>query len=635
MSDQAPSNNPAVLPDAPEEDLLDKDSVEQEVENQTIRERLKALTGRVSSATLSLVGVGRKQNHWLDSDSLPKRLRVSKRWRTTTKVALFASQIGVLSAIATEAGDDFTTDPFDYARNAGEFWKDPIGNLDEARSIYADYLGDPENLWIPGVTQNYNDSIDTLEYVWDGLGEVLTREKYTGDLSEIMLNAFLESTPENDVSANVASDMFLEALPGNNDTYAYIVNGNVSVQVPIGELDVRALYRITESQIDDYFESNSHDETLRIEAASSSGLLISSHGDVFIPFRIAYWPIGSWYIMASPDDKGNYAFNVLYHRDEKYFRMDVDVVTNLVDTESLSHYISDNMRLRSEYLNYRDTGESTESLDTYFRNRIMNGITGSDQRVRREHSYAAEDFITPEMADQVTNSLLMLANTLNIDLLSLCRVLETRVLNMPIYYNPTNHERGHIRYTDHISVDGDSDERIKHVLVHEYIHGILEGAFPHNNVPSYREGLTELLAIVATSGYDDPIYDAYSESTLLLASSGMWQDIMNAGRSSEAPLTVAQSFGAVPSLADVTARNGDINDDDIQNIWRHPQTDHYVLWRSWRQEHNSVRLLRSYVRESGSWTQYRRNLAEMIASTLDNAPEAQTRVKNKLRRLWN
>lgn len=559
-------------------------------------------------------------------------------------MSVIASQVALVMGMAKDAGDDFVDDGYDWLRNFGEFWHDPAGNTAEFVNLYGAHISDPDNLLVPFVNASYNQSVDTLEEVVTRGIEFVEEVSDEVDFANDVFERYLDLDNLDFSAAESTTEGLLATLPLSERTeqdYELISSScALPAEVPNSERDTYEQYprnyiRDMVRQINDDLERCSA-TTVSLEMFRFNGESIFFNEDGYMLLPISDT---QFYILIQPNRDGSYIYKPVFmdsNLDNMVVQSDLRVSPKDLDLGNTVENLREFLELRAEYQAYKETGELSERLASAVRERMINDINSSNQRVARDgFSARDEQFITPNMAEQIADSFMNFADIFNVDVMDLLATLREKALSVPITYYPGTRERGNIRYNDRIRVYGDSDHRITHVVVHEFMHAIFESTFTHNDVDNYNEGLTEMATIIATAAYDDPIYDAYAQSTLLLVASGIFEDIVTrACHESARPAPLSVTFGDIPSLQRLAANFGDINDDDIQNMIMYPQTDTYIL-DGYGRRNDSIDLLRSYARDTnGSWSRYKASLIDFVVSNCIEGEEEQQRVREKLERLW-
>lgn len=291
---------------------------------------------------------------------------------------------------------------------------------------------------------------------------------------------------------------------------------------------------------------------------------------------------------------------------------------------------------------YRQTNVLSPRLSDQIRESLIETFTGSTQYVQRAGSevVARENFITPEMAEQIANGFIQLSSYLNIDMVDLSNRINRITQSRSIVYVVLSPgaERGEVHVsspTGEIYVWGDSDSIIANVLIHEFMHALMQGHFPHQfSIPQYREGTTELLTQLATIDIDRSSFTAYPESTILTVASGLWQRIV-ANANSDTPIKFDDLFDDTSDIATIARYHWDFiaqaHPDVFQRIFLYPQADEYIL-DSYGRSRDSVTELKYYP--GYSWAALKPQLIEQVTSLVEDE-NSRSILHQRLTTLWS
>lgn len=283
--------------------------------------------------------------------------------------------------------------------------------------------------------------------------------------------------------------------------------------------------------------------------------------------------------------------------------------------------IAEARTLQDQVNNYSATGVDSIALEERVRQNLIARILELRQTRYRVGSIEGsnEAFITRNMAERITDSLLYTCEILNINIVDFYDSFNRTIGNRELLYiaGREGTERGEIyshAINGSIRVWGETDETLTYVLQHEFWHAILAQSYClHQTIPTYREGLTEILTRTGDSIHGDINYDAYPESTLLTVAAGVWQQVVGNAQS-ERPVTVEELF-RMPGIQEIVRQRWgaelDLESDEVQRIFIDPQTDEYVL-PSYGRRRDSIDGLRSLVRRVGSWTAFKAQRREEL-----------------------
>lgn len=262
-------------------------------------------------------------------------------------------------------------------------------------------------------------------------------------------------------------------------------------------------------------------------------------------------------------------------------------------------------------------------------------ISNMKQVVQDANGRRVEAFLTEDQLQGISNGLITMAMDLNVDILDFLKEFKANVSHRTIYFYPDINKKDRAGEVQSDETNGRiriwevTGENMKATLTHEFLHGMMAPYYRFKKSKTYREGLTELLTILADSADGQMGYETYKESTLLVVAIGIWYHIINNARTSDGPISFKQLMN-VPRIAELTQlKSINIDSTDFNVIFNKPVAD------TKHSKKTSTNKLKSEIESAGGdWNDFIGSQIEEVASVIDNK-ERQALVGNRLKELWS
>lgn len=294
--------------------------------------------------------------------------------------------------------------------------------------------------------------------------------------------------------------------------------------------------------------------------------------------------------------------------------------------------------LKIDYENYKNGKTLTTELKEFAKKELYRLLDSTKQKIEQANGQEREEkFLTPEMVDEIVEAIFHFCSLLNIDIIDFIVTFNERISPNDLILIPDREiESSGSTYSKdkyaNILIYGDTPTKQLPTLIHEMFHRM----YPNENITStYEEGITDLLALLATS--NSPKLEetlVYPESILITLASGVMERMK-----SEKTIKDVKYFSSLKydpdNIREYVGKNHKIPYDlknTGQKIFQYPETDCDVLDCT-SQEKRSILDLKKAIGKK-NWEKFKAKLIKEFLTGYDLTPVQQKRIRDHLTSLW-